>query len=87
MDDDSHTEAHGVNTFCGNAGPEEMKHFQRLLDVLDDAEIVALVDAVGIRFQRPTKEIDRDTLEGAVDEAGREDFYREYHRILGSRSN
>lgn len=64
-----------------------MKHFQRLLDALDNAEIVTLVDAVGIRFQRSTQEIDRDTLEGVLDEADREDFYREYYRILDGRSN
>lgn len=74
MNDDSHTRAHGTNAFCGNAGPEEMKHFQRLLDVLDDAEIVTLADAIGIRFQRSTQEVDRDTLEGALDEANHEDF-------------
>lgn len=87
LDKTDHLNAHSPNAFCDNAGPEEMRHFQKLLDALDDAEIPVLVDAVGIEFQRPTKEIDRDTLEGVLDEANREDFYREYHRILGSRSN
>lgn len=87
MNDDSHTKAHGANAFCGNAGPEEMKHFQRLLDGLEDTEVAVLTDAVGIGFQRPAQEIDRDTLEGVLDEADREDFYREYHRILDARSN
>ncbi len=82
-----HSNAHSPNAFCGNAGPEEMKHFQRLLDALDDAEIPALVDAVGIGFQQATTEIDRDTLEGVLDEADREDFYREYQHILDARSN
>jgi hypothetical protein len=82
-----HSDVHSSNAFCSNAGPEEMKHFQELLDALDDAEIAELVDAVGIRFQLPTKEIDRDTLEGVLDEADREEFYREYHRVLGARSN
>lgn len=43
----------------------------RLLDALDDAEVVTLVDAVVIRFQRSTQEVDRDTLEGVLDEAER----------------
>ena len=87
MNEDSHTKAHGANAFCGNTGPEEMKHFQRLLDALEDTEVAALTDAVGIRFQGPTQEIDRGTLEGVLDEANREDFYREYHHILDGRSN
>ncbi len=80
-----HTGFHNKNAFCGNAGSEELKHLQRLLDELTDKEVQALVDAVGIKFDTPTHEIDRDTLEGVLDEADREDFYREYHKILDVR--
>jgi hypothetical protein len=80
-----HDKYHTPNAFCGNAGPEEMKHFQRLLDVLSDDEIRRLVDAVGISFLSPTSEVHRDIIEGVLDEADREKFYREYHKILNSR--
>ncbi len=80
-----HSKFHPKNAFCGNAGSEELKHLQSLLDGLTDKEIENLVDAVGIKFGTPTHEIDRDTLEGVLDEADREDFYREYHKILDAR--
>jgi hypothetical protein len=76
---------HSKDAFCGNAGPEEYKHLQSLLDELTDKEIQQLVDAVEINFGSPTSEIDRSTLEGVLDEAAREDFYREYHKILEAR--
>lgn len=76
-----HSKFHSANAFCGNAGPEEMKHFRNLLDRLSDAQISKLVDGVGIRFGSPASAIDRDTLEGVLDEADREDFYREYHKL------
>jgi hypothetical protein len=81
----SHADFHSSNAFCGNAGPEEFKHLQWLLDDLTDDEIRVLVKAVGIRFADPLRDIDRDTLEGVLDEADREVFYREYHRLLDSR--
>jgi hypothetical protein len=80
-----HSKFHSSNAFCGNAGPEEMKHFQHLLDVLTDQEITQLVDAVGITFDSPTTELDRSTLEGVLDEADREDFYREYNNLIDRR--
>ena len=80
-----HSQYHSSNAFCGNAGPEEMKHFQSLVDVLTDSELASLVDAVGISFGGPTQDIDRMTLEGVIDEADREDFYRAYHRLLKAR--
>lgn len=82
---EDHVKIHSANAFCGSAGSEELKHLQGLLDELTDEEIQALVDAVGIKFGTPTHKIDRDTLEGVVDEANREDFYREYHKILRAR--
>jgi len=80
-----HADFHSPNVFCGNAGPEELKHLQRLLDALTDDEIRYLVKAVGIRFGDPLRDIDRDTLESVLDEADREVFYREYHRLLDTR--
>jgi len=80
-----HADFHSPNVFCGNAGPEELKHLQRLLDALTDDEIRDLVKAVGIRFGDPLRDIDRDTLESVLDEADREVFYREYHRLLDTR--
>ncbi|HJQ08355.1 MAG TPA: hypothetical protein VJ836_02620 [Candidatus Saccharimonadales bacterium] len=80
-----HGKFHSFNAFCGNAGPEEMKHFQSLLDGLTDTEIADLTDAVGIKFPNPARDIERDALESALDEADREIFYREYHRLLEQR--
>ena len=80
-----HSKYHSPNAFCGNAGPEELKHFQDLLDNLTDTQVVMLIDAVSIRFGTPTKEISRDTLENVLDEADREDFYREYRKLIANK--
>ena len=80
-----HSGFHSKNAFCGYAGPEERNHLHRLLEELTDKEIQTLVNAVGIKFDTPTHKIDRDTLQGVVDEADREDFYREYHKIIDAR--
>ena len=80
-----HDKFHSSHAFCGNAGPEEMKHFQSLLDGLTDVEIADLADAVGIKFPHPARDIARDALEGVLDEADREVFYREYHNLLAQR--
>lgn len=80
-----HADFHSPNAFCGNAGPEELKHLQWLLDALTDDEIRDLVKAVSIRFGDPLRDIDRDTLESVLDEADREVFYRKYHRLLDTR--
>jgi|GEM_PF-2435983 len=83
---DTHGDVHSKNAFCGNAGPEEMKHLQKMLDALTDMEIASLVDAVGIKFGIPAKDIDRDELEGVLDETDRETFYREYYRLIAIRN-
>lgn len=83
--DRSHSDVHSSNAFCGNAGPEEMKHFQHLLDELTDGEIALLTDAVGISFGMPASSVERDQLEGVLDEADRETFYREYNRLMDER--
>jgi hypothetical protein len=73
------------NTFCNNAGHEEYAHLQRLIDDLSDSELQKLVDAIGITFQKDTQNIDRDVLEGVVDEADRETFYKKYYEIIDAR--
>ena len=85
MTNSDHSDFHSTNAFCSNAGHEEYAHLYKLLDVLSDSELQKLVDAVGISFREPTKDIDRDTLEGVIDEADREVFYKEYHKIVDAR--
>jgi hypothetical protein len=77
--------ASDANTFETDAGPAEMEHFQELLDELDDTELRKLVKGVGMVFEAPLEEIDRDTLEGVLDETDRETFYREYNWRLEAR--
>ena len=83
--DISHSKYHSENAFCGSAGPEEMKHLHDLTSKLTDKELKQLVNNVGIKFLGNEDELDRDDYEGVIDEADREDFYREYKRIIESR--
>lgn len=83
--DQDHPDFHSPDAFCGSAGPEELKHLAALVDTLTDGELCKLVDAVGIKFGGGLDDVDRMTLEGVVDEARREDFYREFHKIVESR--
>lgn len=85
--DKSHSDFHNSNAFCGSAGPEEMQHLQGLVDELADEELKKLVDKVGITFDVDESELDREAYEGVIDEADREDFYREYKNIIRSRVN
>ena len=85
MTKDDHSDYHSKNAFCGNAGHQEYAHLQRLLDALNDKELQTLVDAIGISFGKNVSDIDRETLEGVVDEADREVFYKEYHKIVDAR--
>ncbi len=75
---DEHSESHSVNAFCGNAGPEELKHLETLVDNLSDDQLSYLVKEGGIDFGG---EMPRDILEGVVDEIDRETFYRLYREI------
>ncbi len=84
--DESHSKYHSANAFCGSAGPEEMQHLQELIDELTDKELKLLVDKVGIKFWVDESEIEREDYERVVDETDREDFYREYRKIVESRS-
>jgi len=73
------------NYFDGNAGPEELTHLQDLIDNLTDKELKTLVKKVGIKFSDPDKEISRRNYELVIVESDREDFYREYKKILKAR--
>lgn len=83
--DESHTNYHSSNAFCGSAGPEEMQHLQDLIDELTDDELKELVRKVGIRFSVDDNKLRREDYEGVMDEANREDFYREYKKIIKSK--
>ena len=72
---ENHVKHHPANAFCGTAGDEEMAHVQSLVDELSDEEVAYLVKEGGFSFPG-SGEVDRDTLEGVVDEIDREDFYR-----------
>jgi hypothetical protein len=77
---DGHSEFHSSNAFCGYAGEEEMRHFRWLIDQLTDAELKQLTQTLGIRFtDEDEATVTREQYENVIDEADREDFYREYH--------
>ena len=73
------------NYFEDNAGPEELAHLQDLIDKLTDKELADLAKRVGIEFCPPGKEVSRENYEIVIDEADREDFYREYRKIIEAR--
>ena len=83
--DKSHSKYHSTNAFCGSAGPEEMRHFEELVAELTDKELKFLVTKVGIKFLVDESKLDREDYEGVISEADREDFYREYRKIIESR--
>jgi len=78
-----HSKYHSENAFCGDAGPEEMAHLQELIAKLSDEELKSLVENVGIYFMGDQP---REEYEMVIDEAAREDFYRECNKILKSRT-
>ena len=79
---------HSANAFCGNAGPEEMKHYYALVNSLREKELVELAVALGF-VNNPAPGSDskdmRHVWEDMLDEADREDFYREYQKIVDQR--
>ncbi|MEI7819140.1 MAG: hypothetical protein WCI47_03410 [bacterium] len=85
MRGDGHSDYHSNLAFCGSAGPEEMRHLETLLEILSDEELRTLVARVGITFTHGDEDLVRDDLEGVIDEAAREDFYREYTKLIESR--
>jgi hypothetical protein len=86
MMDQSHSKYHSNNAFCGSAGPEELAHLNSLVKELTDAELKLLVEKVGIEFASGDSQLEREEYEQVIDEANREDFYREYNKILESRA-
>jgi len=83
--DESHSKYHSSNAFCGSAGSKEMQLLRDLIDELTDEELKYLVGKVGIKFAVDESVLDREVYEGVIDEADREDFYREYLNIIESR--
>jgi len=82
---DHHSKFHSPNAFCGNAGPEELRHLQELLEKLTTNELKLLTKRVGIKFLVDESELTRDDYLSVLDEADREDFYREYRKIMEKR--
>lgn len=79
--DEDHSKYHSANAFCGFAGPEEMQHLVDLIDQLTDSELKQLVQNIGITFGVSDEKLEREDYEGVIDEADREDFYREYRKL------
>lgn len=74
------------NYFEDNAGPEELAHLQDLIEELTDKELETLAQRVGIKFYPPPgKTVPRIDYEMVIVESRREDFYREYRKILEAR--
>lgn len=86
-DKNEHAKFHSSNAFCGSAGPQEISHLQDLIKKLSDKELKLLVERVGIKFIVEEKILSREDYESVVDEADREDFYREYKKIVNSRKS
>jgi hypothetical protein len=89
-DNASHSLAHNKDAFCGNAGPEELKHLEELVSALSDKEVIALVKKCG--FPKLIGEWEelcdaRNVSENVIDEIAREDFYREYRIIVEARNS
>lgn len=82
---DYHSKFHSINAFCGNAGPEEIRHLRELLEKLTNKELKLLTKRVGIEFLANKNKPTRDDYISVLDEADREDFYREYRRIIKER--
>jgi len=83
--DQDHSKFHSPNAFCGNAGPEEMRHLENLINKLTDKELKRLVEGCGINFDVSEDVLTREDYEGVIDEVDREDFYRVYESIINSR--
>ena len=78
----SHVGYHSSKAFCGTAGPEELNHLSRLIELLDDDEVVKLAKRVGIGFKNAVSRLE---CVGVLDQAEREVFYREFHKLLEER--
>jgi hypothetical protein len=82
MTGNNHSKYHSRDAFCGNAGPEEMAHLNDLIEKLTDDELKLLVKRIGIEFLVEEDKLNREDYERVIDEADREDFYREYKKII-----
>lgn len=83
MISNDHSKFHSANAFCGSAGPMEMQHLRDLVDKLSDKQLTILTKKVGIKFKlKKGQKLDRSDYEMVIDEADREDFYREYKKLL-----
>lgn len=83
--DSNHSKYHSKNAFCGSAGPHESRHLNDLISEFTDEELKLLTKKIGIEFTVNDEILDREDYEGVIDEADREDFYREYKIIIQSR--
>lgn len=79
---DDHSKYHSPNAFCGYADPEKMQNLQDLIDKLTDDELKQLVNNTGLSFMANEDTLEREDYEGVITEADREDFYREYKKII-----
>ena len=77
----NHSSYHNSNAFCGDAGPEEMKHLADLLGELTDGQLIMLAENCGLGISADNG-LDRDDYLNILNEADREDFYREYRKIV-----
>lgn len=82
---DEHSKYHSSGAFCGSAGQEEIDHIMELVSKLTDQEVKQLLSSLGINFAVSEDKLDREDYEMVIDEADREDFYREYKKIINSR--
>ncbi|MCD6225698.1 hypothetical protein J7J95_01290 [bacterium] len=72
--------------FEESAGPEELAHIQDLVSKLSYKELATLARRVGIKFYpSPGEKIPREDYELVIVESRREDFYREYRKIMEAR--
>lgn len=85
---ENHVKYHPQNAFCGTAGEAEMKHVEELVKKLNDKEVVRLVERSGFPNYASNEDLEtrREMCESILDEIDREDFYREYKKIIEERS-
>ena len=84
---ENHVKYHSQNAFCGTAGEAEMKHVWGLVEELNDEEAVRLVENSGFPDHASNENLEtrREMCESIIDEIDREDFYREYAKIIEER--
>lgn len=85
---EDHVKFHPQNAFCGTAGEAEMKHIEDLVAKLSDKEVIELVERGGFAGYASGEDLEtrREMCESVIDEIDREDFYREYAKILEDRN-